>query len=217
MSRKKLLRFFDNSNNPIILQPGHALYPTLKGQWQNLYFKNFYPLTLELGCGRGEYSISLAKYFPYKNYIGIDIKGDRLWKGAKICKEEKLDNVAFLRIIIQNITQFFGENEVDTIWIPFPDPRPRKKDAKRRLTHRHFLDLYKQILKPKGLIHFKTDDDALFEFSLKEIKSLKPSYFVYSYNYHESELKTNYHCIKTKYENLFMSQGKTIKYLGFRF
>jgi len=142
----------------------------LKGKWRTEFFKNNQPITAELGCGRGEYTIELAQRFPEHNFIGIDIKGARLWQCAKYALEARLTNVGFLRIFIDHIPDFFAENELDEIWITFPDPYLKYRNARKRLTSPAFLDRYRKILKKNGLIHLKTDSDILFNYTCEVIK-----------------------------------------------
>jgi tRNA (guanine-N7-)-methyltransferase len=149
MGRKKQFRFDDLIYRENVLEAGKELYNQLKGSWHRSYFKNNNPITLELACGRGEYTTGLASVYPDRNFIGVDMKGDRLWMGSTVSLENSLMNTAFLRTHILDLDQFFELNEVDEIWIVFPDPRPRDRDEKRRLTNPRYLDLYKKILKQK--------------------------------------------------------------------
>lgn len=216
--KNKLQRFRIVSERDNVLQPGKELFDKIRGNWNKVYFKNNHPITLELACGRGEYSVALAALFPECNFIGIDIKGDRIWKGSTLAVEQKLTNIGFLRTNIINIDSFFGDQEVDEIWITFPDPRPKKRDIKRRLTNSTYFDRYKKILRPGGFIRFKTDNTALFDFTLEEI-SLRSdiSDFASTDNVYESTLRPECFDIKTRYEEMFASKGEKIKYLRFRF
>ncbi|MBI3503092.1 MAG: tRNA (guanosine(46)-N7)-methyltransferase TrmB [Bacteroidetes bacterium] len=188
----------------------------LKGKWNSEYFKNENPIVLELGCGKGEYSIGLAEKYPKKNFIGIDIKGARIWRGSKNAQEKKLSNVCFLRTQIEFIESCFSKDEVNEIWITFPDPQPNKE--KKRLTHPIFLNRYKNILKPNGIIHLKTDSTELYEFTLEviaenKLKLLDSTIDLYgNSNSERDEVKM----IKTHYEKLFTAQGKKITYLQFQ-
>lgn len=201
-----------------MLQAGKELYFQIKGKWNELYFKNINPLTVELACGRGEYSVNLAGLFPDRNFIGVDVKGDRLWKGSTWAIERNLSNVAFLRADILGLATFFAPGEIDEIWITFPDPRPRKRDIKRRLTSSRYLDIYKALIKPDGLVRFKTDNTALFDFTLEvlhersDILNLELTKDLYN-----SPLREECYDIKTRYEEMFTAQGETIKYLRFNF
>lgn len=189
----------------------------MKGNWKRDFFKNKNQLVLELGCGKGEYSISLAKYYPEKNFIGIDLKSNRMWKGAGIAVKENLQNVAFIRAIINRISELFSENEVDEIWITFPDPYPKLRHEKHRLTSSFFLELYKQILKPEGIINFKTDDSDLFRYTLDILKTMNIEPIEINWDVHGNE-NSHPHLreIKTYYEKLFMSKGRTVKFTKFK-
>lgn len=216
--KRKLERFSIIADRENVLQPGKELYFLVKGKWNDIYFKNDNPITLELACGRGEYTIGLANKFPDRNYIGIDIKGDRLWKGSTLAVEQKLDNVAFLRTQILLIENFFEVGEADEIWLTFPDPRPRKIDVRRRLTNSRFLIMYKKLLKPEGYFRFKTDNTGLFEYTLEEIQS-RPDIIdlQFTSDLYNSDLRGECFDIKTKYEEMFASKGEKIKYLRCRF
>lgn len=216
MGRNKLSRFADNVAADNVIQAGKELFSKIKGQWRSLYFKNEQALVLELGCGRGEYTVGLGALFPKKNYVGIDIKGSRIWKGSQMAIEQNLQNVAFLRIQIQHLDIYFAENEVDEIWVTFPDPRPKDSDEKRRLTHPRFLAMYEKLLKPGGLFHLKTDNELLFEYTLEEIQKFKISDFKFTRDLYKSELNALHHGLKTRYEQMFFEQGYSIKYLQCR-
>jgi tRNA (guanine-N7-)-methyltransferase len=190
----------------------------LKGKWCSDYFKNQQPLVLELGCGKGEYTVGLATARLDKNFIGVDIKGNRIWTGAKMAIESRLNNVAFLRTRIDFIEYCFEKNEVDEIWITFPDPQPQSTRARKRLTHPMFTNRYKNILKPGGLVHLKTDSTSLYEYTLETIAENK-----FNLIWHTNDLYKN--CppdrqelvnIKTYYEKLFTDRGEDIKYIVFQ-
>lgn len=190
----------------------------IKGKWRENYFKNNHPLVLELGCGKGEYTVGLAENNPNKNYIGVDIKGNRIWTGAKQALDKKLNNVAFLRTRIDFIDHCFLENEVDEIWITFPDPQPQKTRARKRLTHPIFTNRYKKFLKPKGIVHLKTDSTSLYEYTLEVIAENN-----YPLLWHTKDLYKNCPAdrqelihIKTYYEKLFTEKGEDIKYICFQ-
>ena len=204
-----------------VIQPEinfHSKDDDLKGNWSTV-FNNQNPIVLELGCGAGEYTVALAKHYPKRNFIGVDIKGARIWKGAKSAIEEDLDNVRFLRTKVDFVTKFFGENEVDEIWLTFSDPQPKK--PKKRLTSNLFIDRYLKFLKPNGVVHLKTDSDLLYNFTLEEIKSngfelLKNITNVYKDSYVDSQNLKKVLFVKTFYEKKWIELGKTIKYLGFK-
>lgn len=215
--KSKLKRFEIIAGRDNVIEPGKELFNTIKGKW-NSYFKNDNPITIELACGRGEYSVNLARQFPDRNYIGIDKKGDRLWKGSTWAVEDELENVAFLRTGILFIESFFEQAEVDEVWLTFPDPLPRKRDAKRRLSSTRYLDMYKKILKRDGYFRFKTDNTDLFNFTLEELSYRNDLVDLhYTHDLYNSSLRPECFDIKTKYEEMFSAKGEVIKYLRFRF
>ncbi len=210
MAQKKLLRFAQIKTFANVKE-----YPTnMQGQWRS-FFQNENPVVLELACGRGEYTLGLAAMHPSQNFIGVDVKGNRMYIGAKYALEKQLNNAAFLRTQIEMLTDYFTTNEVDEIWITFPDPQLRTSTAKRRLTHPRFLRLYQKLLSPDGSIHLKTDSPQLYKFTKRVIELyglllVDDSEDVYS-NTHKTELD-----IKTHYENLDIAQSKRIHYLQFK-
>lgn len=220
MARQKQKKFAQVAERPNVLEPGKPLFETIKGQWRKEFFKNEHPIGLELACGRGEYTVGLSRVYPERNYIGIDVKGDRIWKGSGIALEEGLTNAGFLRIRILDIETYFAEGEVDEIWITFPDPRPRDRDEKRRLTHTRFLDMYKRILKPGGIMHLKTDNTGLFDYTVEEVFPQRTDIEVLDLTrdlYH-SELLAQHHGIRTRYEMKFHDgEGEDIKYVKWQF
>ncbi len=188
----------------------------MKGLWAKNHFKNDNPITLELACGRGEYTLGLAKRFPNRNFIGVDVKGARIWKGASIALESKLENAAFLRTRIEQIALFFGENEVSEIWITFPDPFVRKGKANRRLTSAFFINQYRKILAPTGTVNLKTDADSLYKFTLETIHEDNQCKLIYhDDDIYSKDLKTEELSIKTYYEKMHLEAKKTIKYVKF--
>jgi tRNA (guanine-N7-)-methyltransferase len=214
--KKERFKIIEERSN--VIEPSKENYHTIKGKWQSEHFRNQNLITLELACGRGEYTIGLASLFPDRNFIGVDIKGERIWKGSTWAIEQSLSNVAFLRTPILLISNFFEEREVDEIWITFPDPRPRKRDIKRRLTNPRFLDIYKNLIRPGGYIRLKTDNTQLFNYTLEELQQRSDiEDLQYSYEVYQSELRPECFDIKTRYEMEFASKGETIKYLRFRF
>ncbi len=210
MAQKKLERFAELKHMPNVLQ-----YPqNTAGNWK-IFLKNENPITLELACGKGEYAIGLAQLHQNKNFIGVDIKGNRIWVGAKKALQNNFSNVAFLRIQIDSITEYFSPGEVDAVWITFPDPQLRTGKAKKRLTHPKFLRLYKEILDKNGCVHLKTDSPDLYQFTKLVIQQygcnlLEDISDVYQNETIGEELK-----IKTHYETLDIAGSNRIHYLKF--
>ncbi len=210
MGQKKLKRFAEIGTFKNVFQfPGD-----MKGRWSS-YFRNDHPISLELACGKGEYAIGLGSLYPNRNFIGVDLKGNRIWVGAKKAIENSLSNVAFLRTQIERLPEYFGEGEVSEIWITFPDPQLRMSRAKKRLTHPKFLRLYQQVLQPGGSIHLKTDSPNLYQFTKQVIdmyglKMHSDLEDVYAINDLIPELK-----IKTHYEELDIAESNRIHYLCF--
>lgn len=223
MGKNKLARFAENKTLPNVFQPtrAEALQEFhLKGRWRDEVFKNNHPIVLELGCGKGEYSVGLAKAFPEKNFIGVDIKGARFWFGAKEAIETGLHNVAFLRTQIELIDRFFAAGEVDEIWITFPDPQIKYRRTKHRLTHPDFLERYKKILKPEGIVHLKTDSEFLHGYTLGLLQGMgqeiiSAHHDIYGAPEYDPDTPLLRE-IKTYYEGLFEAKGKTITYIKFR-
>lgn len=218
-SKNKLKRFKENETFPNVLQPTRDAilqgYP-LKGQWAS-FFKNQNPIVLELGCGKGEYTLALAKRNPQKNYIGIDIKGARLWRGAKTALEHRLHNVAFLRAQIELADQLFGENEIAELWITFPDPQIKYKRTKHRLTNPVFLRKYHQILTPGGLINLKTDSEFMHGYTLGLLQGQGHDIVYANHNiYTNAGSPAEVVDIQTFYEQQYLQDGKPITYLQFR-
>jgi len=221
-SKNKLKKFIENESFSNVIQPERKELLSdsfiYKGNWNKLYFKNNNPIIVELGCGKGEYTVNLAKSNPRKNYIGIDIKGARFWRGAKTSLEENLENVVFLRTQIELIDFVFGKQEVNEIWLTFPDPQIKYQRRKHRLTNPLFLNLYKKILVDNGVVHLKTDSEFLHGYTLGVLKglSIKPSFSnhdIYKNNNAPNEVIN----IKTHYEKLFLETKKNISYLRFSF
>lgn len=216
--KRKLERFKEIEGQPNVIEPSKEIYHYVKGKWSEDFFKNSNPITLELACGRGEYTVGLAKLFPDNNYIGVDIKGERIWNGSFRAKEDNLSNVAFLRTMILLIENFFEDGEVNEIWITFPDPRPRKRDIKRRLTSPRFLAIYKRLLNPGGYVRLKTDNTGLYEYSLEELQARKDiADLKFTDDVYNSVLRPECFDIRTRYEDEFASKGEKIKYLRFQF
>lgn len=216
--KNKTFRFKVIAERANVLEPGKELYTAIKGKWNESYFPVAQPITVELACGRGEYSVQLASRFPGRNYVGVDVKGDRIWKGSTLAVEQQLTNIGFLRTNILALETFFAPAEVDEIWMTFPDPRPRKRDIKRRLTSPRFLEMYKKILRPGGTFRLKTDNTSLFQYSLEVLGERTDIVdLVHTPDVYASELRLECFDIKTRYEEMFASKGETIKYLRFRF
>lgn len=190
----------------------------LKGKWHEQYFKNANPIVLELGCGKGEYSVGLAKKNPGKNFIGVDIKGNRIWTGAKDALENKLTNVAFVRTRIDFIEHCFSPKEVSEIWITFPDPQPQKPRERKRLTNMRFIERYRKFLKPGGWVHLKTDNTGFYEYTLEVIKENNLPLIFHTNDLYENcpPEREELIRIKTHYEKLFTSKGEKIKYVLFQ-
>ncbi len=210
MGQKKLQRFAEIETFPNVLQ-----YPDgMQGNWKN-FFHNDHPITLELACGKGEYAVGLGRLYPGRNFLGIDLKGNRIWVGAKKALHEKLTNVAFIRSHIDKITNYFEPDEVSEIWITFPDPQLRDSKAKKRLTHPRYLRLYQTILKPGGFIHLKTDSPDLYDFTRQVIDLYGLTVHIdmddaYTGSEISDELK-----IRTHYESLDIAKSNRIHYLKF--
>ena len=217
MVKKKLQRFADMETFSNVVQPAFDEvygkdYP-LKGNWNRLFFKNNNPIVLELGCGKGEYTTGLARRFQKKNFIGIDIKGSRMWKGARMALAEHLDNVAFLRTHIEMIHSFFGEDEIEEIWITFPDPQLKKK--RKRLTSSRFLNTYGGFLKKGGLVHLKTDSTVLYQYTIDLAKLNQLPVKINTRDLYHSGIDIDILGIQTFYERQFLDQGMKITYLCF--
>ena len=188
----------------------------LKGKWHTEFFRNLNPVILELGCGKGEYTVGLAARFPQNNYIGVDIKGARMWKGAKTADENKMSNVAFLRTRIEFINSYFAEDEVDEIWLTFPDPHPGKRNSNKRLTCPWFLNTFRNFLRDNGVIHLKTDNTDLFNYTKRLVEmNVLPVIFA-SNDLYSDKADDEILSIKTHYENLFLEKGLKINYLSFK-
>jgi len=210
MGQKKLIRFAEVAEFPNVLQ-----YPKgMKGKWKD-HFGNVHPIILELACGKGEYAVGLARLYPEKNFIGVDVKGNRIWVGAKKALQQELNNVAFIRTQIDKITDYFDPGEVTEIWLTFPDPQLRTSKARKRLTHPKFLRLYQEVLESMGKIHLKTDSPQLYEFTkhvihMHELPVLADFDDVYALENRDKELD-----IKTHYEGLDIAGSNRIHYLQF--
>jgi len=215
VGKDKLRRFaeIDTFSNVLQLDAGKVL----KGTWSKDQFENNNPVVLELACGKGEYTVNLARLFPDKNFIGVDYKGNRIWRGAKTALEENVNNVAFLRIQIENLIDYFGPAEVDEIWITFPDPQPQLSREKKRLTSPRYLDMYKHILKDGGFVNLKTDNDGLHAYTAEKIGELELNLHIKTEDVYHSEYADEVLSIKTYYEKKYLKVNKNINYLKFSF
>lgn len=222
MAKRKLQRFAENETFNHFFQPGWDELSagfSLRGKWNSDFFGNNNPVSIEMGCGKGEYTVDLSKKYPSRNFIGIDKKGARMWRGAKTSNDEKRSNVAFVRTRAENINMIFGEAEVDEIWITFPEPQPNSPRHSKRFTSPEFIKRYRKLLKPGGLIHLKTDSDLFYNYTL-EIISEAGHELIYA----SSDLYANAAepevmdviDVQTHYEKIWLTQGFTIKYLKFR-
>ena len=221
-SKNKLKRFEDNKSFKNVIQPARTILEKdafeFKGYWKVKYFKNDHPIILELGCGKGEYTLHLATQNPDKNFIGIDIKGARLWRGAKTALDKNLENIAFVRAQIKMIDTVFSADEVAEIWITFPDPQIKFKRSKHRLIHPEFLNRYRQILKTEGSVHLKTDSEFLYGYTLGLMHS--PAYRLrYAHHdiYNNPNAPRSAVAVQTFYEKIFLEQKKPITYIQFQF
>ncbi len=214
MTKRKLQRFNEigTFKNVLQLDEGKAF----KGNWKG-FFGNDKPIVLELACGKGEYSVNLAKKFAYKNFIGIDYKGNRLWVGAKMALDEGIENVAFLRIQIQHILDHFDHNEIDEIWITFPDPQAQSPLERKRLTNPVFLAKFKSVLKKGGFINLKTDNDGFFAYTLEKIAEAGYLIHQQTSNVYKSDILDDVLSIKTHYERIYLQKDKNINYVKFSF
>lgn len=219
MGRNKIERFADNAERYNVVEEGKENFGKLINKWSSEHFQNSNPLVVELGCGRGEYTIGLSENVPNTNFVGVDIKGARIWVGSSYAVKNKLDNVAFLRTQIEHLDKHFGEDEVSEIWITFPDPRPKDRDEKKRLTSVHFMNTYRRLLKKDGWLKFKTDNTFLFDYTLEliETNQIKVKSLIYTHNLYDSDYMNEHFGVKTKYEKLFYDKGEDIKYLKFQF
>jgi len=218
MGKNKLKRFASNDEASNVVQEGKPKFLEIKGNWNKLFFNNLNPIIVEIGCGYGEYTTGLAEQFPLKNFIGIDIKGARIFKGSQYAIEQKLQNVGFLRTRVEFLLQSFDPGEIDEIWITFPDPQLKENREKHRLTHPRFLAIYKQILKTNGVIHLKTDSRELTDYTLEVLENESLENLGHTFDlYQEQTFLTEHNGIKTKYEKIYLASGKPINYIKFKF
>lgn len=219
MGKGKLQRFaeidrFDNVFEVTDFREGKHRKP--KGRWHKDIFQNKNPIVLELACGKGAYTLELARRNPEINFVGVDIKGARIWKGAKIARQEQLENVRFLRIYIDHLQEYFAEDEVQEIWITFPDPYPKGSDRSKRLSSEKFLKQYQKVLRENGIVHLKTDSSVLYDFSKRSIRNFEGTIIEDKYDVHaggETEPPLD---IRTDFEQKHLQHGRSIKYLKFQ-
>ena len=216
MPKKKLIHFRENLSFPHLFQPSYLDLQEdffLRSLWRREFFRNDHPVILELGCGKGEYTVGLAMKYPEKNFIGIDFKGARLWRGCKTVEEQKLGNVAFLRTRVDLLGKLFGAGEIDEIWITFPDPQPGRE--RKRLTSPVFLSKYSGILKEDGIIHLKTDDLSFYQYTLEVISAGDHAIIHSTEDLYTADVQEDANLIRTFYERIWLEQNKKINYLKF--
>ena len=219
MAKRKLSQYADLATFENVIQPNLDELKedySLKGKWAKEYFNNYYPIILELGCGKGEYTVSLAEKYPQHNFIGIDRKGARLWTGSVNAQRNSLKNVTFMRFDISFISKVFGSGEIAEIWITFPDPQPKKRQIKKRLTNPYFLRMYNGLLEDGGVMHLKTDNLAFHDYTLEILQGEEHEVLECTQDLYHSGLEDPLLSIKTHYEKLFLEQGIPITYLKFR-
>jgi tRNA (guanine-N7-)-methyltransferase len=220
VGKNKLARWAEMKSFSNVIEPpteeAYGRDHPLKGEWKRIIFKNENPVVLELGCGKGEYTVGLASKFESNNYIGIDIKGARMWRGSKTAHESGIKNAAFLRTRIEFINSFFSDDEVEEIWITFPDPQPKRRNSAKRLTSPFFLNSYRSFLKDRGIVHLKTDNKGLYDYTCSVVKK-NDLEVVCSYDdLYSGSIRNDIHSIRTHYENIFLKDGIKICYLAFR-
>ena len=219
MSKNKLQHFEENNTFTNLYQPAFDELLRgfeLRGRWNELFFKNDNPITLELGCGKGEYTLGLARKYKDRNFVGIDWKGARLWRGCKTANEEQLRNVAFVRIKAEMLEYVFGFDELEEIWITFPEPQPQLAKAKKRFTSPQFNLRYHNVLKKNGLIHLKTDNDAFYDYTMEVIKDSNHELLYCTRDLYAENPTSEVAAIQTFYESMWLKQGLKIKYLEYR-
>lgn len=220
LGKNKLKRFAELETMQRVFQPGRRAPVEnyfLKGKWKEEVFHNQHPIIVELGCGRGEYTVSLALKYPEKNFIGIDKKGARLWRGAKTANEDNMLNAAFLRILIEQLDSYFAPGEINEIWITFPDPQPQPSRENTRMTSPRFLEMYKSLLPPGGIVHLKTDNAQLYSYTLRRVKDINANIIVATDDLYHTSADDELLSITTTYEKRYLAMGTKICYLKFSF
>lgn len=219
MGKNKLQHFAELDTFPHVIQFMYSAenydHP-LKGKWKSDFFKNDKPITLEMGCGKGEYTVGLARMHRDRNYLGLDLKGNRMWRGAKTALEEGMDNVGFLRTQADRILNFFAPGEIDEIWVTFPDPKPKKGDTRKRLTSKQSNERYRLLLKPGGLVHLKTDSDFNVEFTLETLRENGNEIVRFSDDIDRDFPDDELVKIRTYYETMFRAKGFSIKLISYK-
>ncbi len=215
MGKDKLRKFAEINTFPNVYQMEEG--KVLKGHWAANHFKNSQPLVLELACGKGEYAVNLAKLFPERNFIGVDLKGNRIWRGARTGVDEGIANLAFLRIQIEDLLDYFGEHEIDEIWITFADPQPQISRERKRLTSPFFLAKYKILLRDGGKMNLKTDNDGLYQYTKEKVEELGLLTHKDTDHLYQSDLVDEVLSIKTHYERIYLNKDKSINYIQFSF
>ena len=219
MVKNKHSHFAENKTFPFFFQLTYQELSSkrfiYKNKWSSDFFKNENPITLEIGCGKGEYTCGLAERYPQKNFIGLDIKGARMWRGAKTIEEKKLNNAAFIRTQAGLINHWFDKDEINEIWITFPDPQPGARENKR-LTSQRYLSIFSEVLEKDGIIHLKTDSEMLFEYTIEVIEKNKHRLIKKIENVYDGKTDGALTEIQTYYENIWLKEGKIIKYISFK-
>ncbi|RZK61756.1 MAG: tRNA (guanosine(46)-N7)-methyltransferase TrmB [Hymenobacter sp.] len=218
MPRIKLQRFAENASRPDIVEPGKANFGQLAGRWRTDFFRNESPLVLEMGCGKGEYTVGLAQGHPDQNFLGLDIKGERIWRGSTRAEALGLTNTGFLRLAAHQLADHFAPGELSEIWVTFPDPRPRDRDIKRRLTAPRYLDLYQQLLAPGGVAQLKTDSEGLFDYTLAVLAARPGAHIDVATRDLYAETDPAFaaaQAIQTHFEGKYRAVGVPIKYVRF--
>ena len=219
MPRVKLHRFADNATRPDIVEPGKPAFGQLAGRWCADFFQNDNPLVLEVGCGKGEYTVGLAQRHPAQNFLGLDVKGERIWRGSTRAEALGLANVGFLRLMAHQLTEHFGPGELSEIWITFPDPRPRDRDIKRRLTSPRFLNMYQTLLAAGGVAQLKTDSEGLFDYTLETLAARPGAVIEVMTRDLYAETDPAFaaaQAIQTHFEGKYRALGVPIKYVRFQ-